>query len=39
MTPGRVVTFLVLPLATTAALTTWAALDSAAYAIRLLRNR
>ena len=38
MTPARVVTFLVLPLATTAALTAWAALDAAAYAIRLTRR-
>lgn len=35
----RVIAFLVVPAATTAALTAWAALDSAAYAYRLIRNR
>ncbi len=36
---ARVVAFLVIPAATTSALTAWAALDLAAYAYRLIRNR
>ena len=39
MTTRRVVTFLVLPLATTAALTAWGAVDAAAYAYRLMNRR
>lgn len=36
---ARVVVFLVVPAGTIAFLAAWAALDSAAYAYRLIRNR